>query len=493
MSQAEQWQTESAGIESLDEFADLLKGTFRPRTDDAVTEAQKGVKTLVEMALKNTALISNDATTTIRKMIEDIDEKLSAQINEIIHHDDFQRLEGAWRGLKHLLDNSETGTDLKIKVMHITKDELATEVAKPDWDHTPLFRKIYEDGYGVLDGDPVASIVADFHFNHNQQDVKILQGLGKIAAATHAPLIAGAAPSLLDMDDWAELPNPKDLAGVVDTPQYQAWQALRESDDARYIGLAMPRFLSRIPYGEENPVKEFNFKEDIDLANSSQFCWSNAAYAMAANITRAFKIYGWCSLIRGVESGGLVENLPTYSIKTDTGGYASQCPTEVSVTDRRELELANLGLMPLVYKQNSNAAAFLSAQSLHKPKKSEGINADAANKNAQLGARLPYLFACARFAHYLKHMVRNKVGSYMERDDMEDWLTSWINNYVASSASPNEAEKARQPLKEAKVTVVEVPGNPGMYAAKFHLRPHYQLEGTNVSLSLVSRLPADAQ
>lgn len=482
----------AAEATNLDEFAALLDRDFAPKSNEMRTEAHKAVQTLAEMALKKANLVPEEAVNQIKEMIEEIDRKLSDQVNEILHAAEFQKLEGAWRGLKHLLDRSETGADLKIKVMPISKKELRKELSKfgeSEFDQSPLFKKIYEQGYGVLGGDPVASIVADFHFDHGAADVKILQGMAKIAASAHAPFIAGVSHTLFNLDDWTDLPDRKDLANIMTTPPYAAWRALRESEDARYIGLAMPRFLARTPYGADNPVDEFDFTEKINSDNSGDFCWANSAYAMAANITRAFKEYGWCSRIRGVESGGAVEDLATYTFPTDKGGYASQCPTEVSITDRREMELANAGLMPLVYKQNSNMAAFIGAQSLHQPAVYD--NPDA-SKNAQLGARLPYIFACARFAHYLKHMVRNKVGSYMEKDDMERWLGSWINQYVETSAGASEAQKARKPLGAAEVEVVSDPENPGMYSAKFFLRPHYQLEGTNVSLRLVSKLPSQA-
>ena len=402
-------------------------------------------------------------------------------------------MESAWRGLHFLVSRTETGADLKIKVMNISKKEIRKTLAKypgTDWDQSPLFKKLYESGYGVLGGDPYAAIVGDYQFDHSGADVDILRGMAQIAAAAHAPFIAGTAPSLLDLDSWQDISKRKDLATLFQTPPYAEWRALRESEDARYIGLAMPRFLARRPYGKNNPVDEFDFEEETNGADETKFAWANSAYAMAANITRAYKNYGWCSRIRGVESGGAVENLPTHSFPTEKGTYAEQCPTEVSITDRREMELANLGLMPLIYKQNSNMAAFIGAQSLHQP--AEYDNPDA-TKNAHLGARLPYMFACSRFAHYLKHMVRNKVGSYMEREDMEKWLGGWIQQYVNNQSGASDEQKARRPLASAEVQVSEDPENPGQYSAKFFLRPHYQLEGVNVSLRLVSKLPSEAQ
>ena len=478
---------------SLDTFTELLDKEFKPTNDYARQEVQKAVQTLAQQALARADVVPAEVVNTIKSMIAEIDEKLTAQINEILHHPEFQQMESAWRGLHFLSSRTETGPELKIRVMNISKAELRKELAKypgTDWDQSPLFKKLYESGYGVLGGEPYAALVGDYYFDHSGPDVDVLRGMGQIAAAAHAPFISGTAPSLLNLDDWADIGKRKDLATLFQLPPYAEWRSLRESEDARYIGLALPRFLARRPYGANNPVDEFDFEEETNGADASRFCWTNASYAMAANITRAFKLYGWCSRIRGVESGGAVENLPTHTFKTEKGGYAEQCPTEVSITDRREAELAGLGLMPLIYKQNSDMAAFIGAQSLHKPVEYEDPDA---TRNAHLGARLPYMFACCRFAHYLKHMVRNKVGAYMEKDDMQRWLGNWIKQYTLTSERATEQEKARRPLAQAAVAVEEIPDNPGAYSAKFYLRPHYQLENVNVSLRLVSRLPAEAE
>ena len=398
----------------LDSFLAEVDTKFNPRTDEMRTEIQSAVQTLAKVALRSGKIVPEQVVNTINGMIAEIDRKLSEQINEVLHHEEFQRMEGAWRGLAHLLGRSETGATLKIKVMPISKTELRKELAKTadsEFDQSSLFRKLYGGGYDVLGGEPYAAIVADYHFDHGAADVKIMQGMARIAAAAHAPFIAGASPSMFNLDDWTQLPDRKDLANIQTTAPYAAWRAFRESPDARYVGLAMPRFLARTPYGAQNPVDEFSFTESIDTNDHSQFCWANSAYAMAANITRSFSESGWCSRIRGVESGGAVEDLSTFDFPTDKGGFSAQCPTEVSIGDRREKELSDAGLMSLVYKQNSNMAAFISAQSVYKPPKYDGQNGEDATKNAALGARLPYMFACCRFAHYLKHMVRNKVGS----------------------------------------------------------------------------------
>jgi type VI secretion system protein ImpC len=293
----------------------------------------------------------------------------------------------------------------------------------------------------------------------------------------------------MQMDSWQELSNPRDLTKIFQTPEYAAWRSLRESEDSRYLGLAMPRFLARRPYGaKSDPVEEFDFEEDVEGAEHNKYCWANAAYAMATNITRAFKLYGWCTRIRGVESGGAVENLPTHTFPTDDGGVDMKCPTEIAISDRREAELAKNGFMPLLHRKNTDFAAFIGAQSLQKPAEYHDPDATA---NANLSARLPYLFAVCRFAHYLKCMVRDKIGSFKERDDMQRWLNNWIMNYVlANPESAGETAKAMAPLAAAEVVVEEVEGNPGYYTSKFYLRPHYQLEGLTVSLRLVSKLPS---
>ena len=329
-------------------------------------------------------------------------------------------------------------------------------------------------------------LIGDYEFDHGPQDVQLLGDLAQVAAAAHAPFIAAAAPGVLGMESWNELANPRDLTKIFQTPEYAAWRSLRESEDSRYIGLCMPRFLSRLPYGEKTvPVDEFHFEEDVEGADSSKFCWSNAAYAMATNITRSFKMYGWCSRIRGVESGGAVEGLPAYTFPSDDGGVAMKCPTEIAISDRREAELAKNGFMPLIHKKNSDFAAFIGAQSLQKPQEYDD---PAATANANLSARLPYLFASCRFAHYLKCMVRDKIGSTMSKDQLAGWLTSWISKYVGPSGA-SEDYKATHPLSEAKVVLEENEENPGYYSAKFFLKPHYQLEGLTVSLRLVSRVP----
>ena len=480
----------AAAPEQLNEFESLLNKEFRARDTQKQSAVQTAVRALAEQALGSTQLISGDVTKTISGMIAELDKKLSEQINLIIHHEDFKALEGSWRGLHYLVNNTETDEMLKIRVLNISKNDLKKTLKKFEgtaWDQSPIFKKLYEEEFGTAGGAPYGCLIGDYFFDHSPEDVKMLGNMAQVASAMHAPFIAGAAPTVMAMDSWQELSNPRDLTKIFQTAEYASWRSLRESEDSRYIGLAMPRFLARLPYGAKTvPLEDFDFEEDTAGADHNKYTWSNAAFAMGVNITRAFKLYGWCARIRGTESGGIVEGLPVHTFPTDDGGVDMKCPTEIAITMRREAELAKNGFMPLTHYKNTDYAAFIGAQSLQKPAVYED---DDATANANLAARLPYLFATCRFAHYLKKMVYDKVGSFKERKDMEEWLNKWISQYTVDSSASEEV-KARYPLAEAKVEVLEVPGNPGYYTSKFWLRPHYQLEGLSVSLRLVSKLPS---
>jgi type VI secretion system protein ImpC len=475
-----------------DEFAALLKQNFRPRTERAATEIDNAVRTLAEQALADASLVKSDVLDTIGDMIAQLDKKLSAQMNEILHAPEFQQLEGAWRGLKHLVFSSETDAQLKIRVMNVSKKELYRHLRlypNAAWDQSPLFKKIYEEEFGQLGGQPYGCLIGDYSFSHQAPDVQLLRDLSKIAGAAHAPFFAAADSTLMGMDSWNELMNPRDLSKLFDTPDYAAWRSLRDSDDARYVGLCMPRVLARVPYGAKTePIEEFAFEEDTDGHKGEKYGWMNAAYAMAVNINRAYKEYGWCARIRGVQSGGEVEDLPTHTFPTDDGGVDLKCPTEIAISDRREAELAKSGLIPLIHRKNSDRAAFIGAQSLFKPKAYQ--NNPEATASSNLSSRLPYMFACCRFAHYLKVMVRDKVGSYYEKEQLQRWLTNWISEYIdGDPKNSSELVKCRRPLAGAKISIMENEENPGYYSAMFELRPHFQLEGMDIGLRLVSRLP----
>jgi type VI secretion system protein ImpC len=483
--------TQEITLDSVIEEAGAAVGA---RTEGQKTEVERQVKTLAEWVLSKTDVVDrSNLSATIAALIAEIDRKLTEQVNKIIHNEKFQKLEGTWRGLYHLVNNTETDEFLKLKVFNISKKEL-TEVFKRydgvKWDQSPLFKKIYQEEYGTFGGHPFGAFVGDYYFDHSPQDVLTLGGIAQVAASSHVPFIAASSPQLLGMESWQELVHPPDITKIFENKAYLPWKALRESEDARYIGLTMPRFLARLPYGSKTvPVEGFHFEEDTEGADSSKYVWSNAAFAMGANITRAFKLYGWCTQIRGRESGGTVASLPCHTFPTTDGDTDVKCPTEIAIPDTREAELAKNGLIPLCYVKNSTDAVFVGAQSLQKPKVFQGKGAAEANTNANLSARLPYMFATCRFAHYLKCMVRDKVGAMMERVDVQRYLQDWINNYVLPNPEDaNQELKARKPLAGADVEVKEIEGNPGYYNAVFRLRPHFQLEGVNVSLRLVGKL-----
>ena len=489
---------EGAETAEASEFSALLKQSFKPRTERAATEVENAVATLVRQALSDTNLIRDDVLDTIEEMIARIDEKLTAQVNAVIHAPEFQKIESAWRGLNYLVMNSETDASLKIKVMNVSKQEVSRNLKLfpgARWDQSPLFKKVYEAEFGQLGGEPYGALVADYHFSHLTQDVQLLRDLGKIASAAHAPLFAGAEPTLLGMDSFSELANPRDIGKIFDTPDYGPWKSLRDMPDSRYVGLCMPRVLARVPYGAKTePVEEFAFEEETDGHAGEKYAWMNAAYAMAVNINRAYKECGWTVRIRGVQSGGEVMNLPNHTFPTDDGGVDLKCPTEIAISDRREAELAKAGLIPLIHRKNTDKAAFIGAQSLYKPKSFFGEKGVEATASDNLSSRLPYMFAVSRFAHYLKCMVRDKIGSTKETAQLTKWLQEWINQYVdGDPTNSSEQTKARKPLADARVDIFPDEENPGYYSAKFYLRPHYQLEGMDIGMSLVSRLPAPKQ
>ena len=493
MTATEQLQSQESQTTTLaaDSFSSLLQREFKPRSEQASDALHTAVQTLAEQALGSVHLIADDTLSTIEALIAAIDSKLSSQVNAILHHDAFQKLESSWRGLHHLVSNTETDEKLKIRFINISKAEVARELKKfkgAAWDQSPLFKKIYEHEYGQFGGEPFGALIADYYFDNSPPDVELLASIAKIAAAAHAPLISAADPGALLMDSWQELANPRDLGKIFQTPEHAAWRNFRSSEDSRYVGLTLPRFLGRIPYGAKTaPVDDFNFAE-VTKGDSANYLWVNAAYAMGLNINQSFKQFGWCSQIRGIESGGAISGLPVHTYPSEDGGVDMTCPTEIAISDRRELELANNGFMPLVHCKNTSIAAFIGAQSLHSPQQYDDPDATA---NARLAARLPYLFATCRFAHYLKCIVRDKIGSFKERADIEEWLNSWIMRYVElNPATASDAAKARKPLSAAEVVVEEDQDNPGFYRAKFFLCPHYQLEGLTVSLRLVTKLPS---
>ena len=450
------------------------------------------VKEFVAQVLDGSMTVAKDAEMMINARIAQIDHLLSLQLNEILHHPSFQRLEGTWRGLKYLMDNSETGVGLKIRVLNATKKELLRDIEKaPEFDQSALFKKIYEEEYGVFGGAPFGALVGDFEFGKHPEDMALLEGVSHIAAQAHAPFVSAAAPDLMNLESFTSLDAPRDLAKIFDSTEYAKWKSFRQSEDSRYVALTLPRTLARLPYGADTkPIDEFRYEEHVDGTDHSKYLWMNASYALGAKMTQSFSLYGMCVAMRGVEGGGLVEGLPAHTFATDEGDQALKCPTEVPITDRREKELADLGFVPLVHCKGTDYAAFFSAQSCQKPKT---YDTDSANANARLSTQLPYIMAASRFAHYLKAMMRDKIGSFMSREEAERFLNRWITRYVTPDDTASPATKAERPLREARVDVSEVPGKPGVYRAVAFLRPHFQLDELTVSLRLVAELPAPAK
>jgi type VI secretion system protein ImpC len=460
--------------------------------DAAAKERGKDlVKQFVGEVLRGTVRIGADTEAMINARIAQIDALISSQLNEIMHHPDFQKLEGTWRGLKYLLANTETGTQLKIKVMNVSKKDLLKDLQKaPEFDQSALFKKVYEEEFGVFGGTPFGALIGDYEFGKSGQDIELLEKVSQVAAAAHAPFITAASPEMMNMESFTQLDAPRDMGKVFDTTEYAKWKSFRASEDARYVALTLPRILIREPYGKETvPVEAFDFEERVDGTDHSKYLWANSAWALGSRITQSFATYGWCATIRGVESGGLVDGLPVHNFKTESGDIAMKCPTETPISDRREKELADLGFAPLVHCKGTDYAAFFSVQSAQKPKV---YDSDAASANARISAQLPYIFAVSRFAHYLKSMMRDKIGGFTSRDEIERFLNRWINNYVVSNDDVGFAMKAKNPLKEARIEVVEVPGKPGAYRAVAFLRPHFQLDELSMSMRLVADLPAAA-
>ncbi|HRC85441.1 MAG TPA: type VI secretion system contractile sheath large subunit [Thermoanaerobaculia bacterium] len=470
---------------------DIIAKGKMARDESQKAHARDLVGEFVHQILTEGMTVGRDTMASIEDQIAKIDALLSAQVNEILHHPEFQALEATWRGLHYLVMNTETSTSLKLRLFNITKGELLKDLESAvEFDQSNLFKKVYEEEYGTFGGHPFSFLVGGYEFGRHPQDVALLEKMSSVAAAAHAPFIAGAAPALFDMADFTELGNPRDLAKIFDSTELIKWNSFRASEDSRYVALVLPHFLLRLPYGPETlPVEEFRLVEDVDGTLHNRYLWGNAAYALAQRITNAFALYGWCAAIRGVEGGGKVEGLPAHIFKTDEGDKALKCPTEIAITDRRENELNNLGFIALCHRKGDDYAVFFGGQSTQKPKL---YDTNEANANARISARLPYMLAASRFAHYLKVMCRDKVGSFQTRDTLALYLNRWINNYVLASDNAGQELKARYPLRDARIDVSDVPGKPGAFRAVAFLRPHFQLEELTTSIRLVAELPPPA-
>lgn len=493
MSDAQKAAAQSSG--SLEELGllDQIVAEGKLGTDPASRERGKNmVKEFVQQVLEGSMAVSKDTEAMINARIAQIDHLLSIQLAEILHHPTLQKLEGTWRGLKYLMDQSETSDMLKIKILNVSKKELLRDLQRaPEFDQSALFKKVYEEEYGIFGGAPFAALIGDYEFTKSPEDIELLERVSGVAAASHAPFLTAASHEMFNIEGFASLDQPRDLGKIFDTTEFAKWKSFRASEDSRYVGLCVPRILMRLPYGKDTkPVDAFNFEEGVDGTDHSKYLWGNAAYALGARLTTAFALHHWCAAIRGVEGGGLVEGLPVHNFTTDEGDVAMKCPTEVPITDRREKELADLGFVPLVHCKGTDYAAFFSVQSSQKPKL---YDKDAATANARLSSQLPYIFAVSRFAHYLKAMMRDKIGSFMSRSDCENFLNRWIAQYVTVDDNASQTVKAQYPLREARVDVSEIPGKPGAYRAVAYLKPHFQLDEINISLRLVAELPPSAR
>ena len=490
--QDEQQAQAKAVVEEKNLLDQILDEGKLVRDESQRAGAKDLISEFVGQIMEGTMTVSKDTEAMINSRIAQIDKLISAQLNEVMHQPDFQKLEGSWRGLNYLVMKSETGERMKIRVMNASKKDILKDMEKAsEFDQSALFKKVYEEEYGMFGGASYGALIGDYEFSAHPQDMALLGKISEVAAAAHAPFISAAAPQLFNWDSFEELGGPRDLTKIFSGADYAKWRSFRDTEDSRYVSLALPHILMRLPYGQANvPVEAFNYEEEVDGRDSSKYLWGNAAYALGTRLTDAFAKFSWCAAIRGVEGGGLVEGLPTHTFKTDEGDVALKCPTEIAITDRREKEFADLGFVPLVHCKGTDYAAFFSTQTANKPKV---YDSDAANANAKLSSQLQYLLATSRFAHYLKSIMRDKVGSFMTRQNAEDFLNKWISNYVLLDDNASQEMKSKYPLREARIDVTEIPGKPGAYRAVSFLKPHFQLDELSVSLRLVAELPPPAQ
>lgn len=487
-------QTAAAAAAQEGESLSILDQAIAATKQTEPDRAQELLKTLTAEALAGSVTFDKNLGATINKAIAAIDAKISKQLNAIMHHENFQKLEGTWRGLNYLVMNSETSSTLKIRLLNVSKRELYKDLSKAvEFDQSNIFKKIYENEFGSPGGEPYGALIGDYEFTNHPEDIELLTGMSNVAAAAFAPFVSAASPKLFGFDDFTELSKPRDLEKIFDSIEYAKWRSYRDSEDSRFVTLTMPRTLARLPYGAATkPVEEFDF-EEAPIENGvakpmshSEYSWMNSSYVLGARLTAAFAQYGWCTAIRGAEGGGKVDNLPSHVFTSDDGDADQKCPTEIGVTDRREAELSKLGFLPLCHYKNTDYAVFFGAQTTQKAKKYDRPEATA---NAAISARLPYIMASSRFAHYLKIMGRDKIGSFLEASDCEAWLNRWVLNYVNGNAAAGQDMKARYPLAEAKIQVKEIPGKPGAYNAIAHLRPWLQMEELTTSLRMVARIP----
>ena len=474
---------------------DAFLETIVERTQIAQSPAERGravdvIGQLVKEVMAGTIVVSDGLARSIDMRIAEIDDLISAQLSAVMHAPAFKQLESSWRGLRYLCDHATASGGVKIKLFNATRAELAKDFrAAVDFDQSALFKKVYEEEFGTFGGSPFGALVGDFEFGRLPEDTYLLDQMAHVAAAAHAPFIAAAGPGMFGLSSYADLGRPRDLAKAFEATEYVKWRSFRASEDSRYVGLTLPRFLGRLPYHPVDglPTEGFSFHEQVDGTDHERYLWCSSAYAFGARLVDAFSEYGWCAAIRGVEGGGPVEDLPAHTFKTGEGELALKCPTEVAITDRREKELSDLGFISLVHCKHTDFAAFFGAQSVQKAVR---YTSDAANANAMLSTQLQYIMAVSRIAHYLKAMMRDKIGSFASATSVETYLNDWISQYVLLDQNANHETKAQYPLSEARIEVAETPGRPGVYRAVAFLKPHFQLDELSVSLRLVAELPA---
>jgi type VI secretion system protein ImpC len=486
---AEATETQAAAAAGEGSLLDQIveKGKMA-RDDSQKVRAKDLVGEFVHQILDEGMTVSRDTLAMIQVQIGKIDELLSKQLNEVLHNPEFQKLEASWRGLHYLVMNTETSTRLKLRLLCASKAEIFKDLDQAlEFDQSILFKKIYEEEYGTFGGNPFSLLIGDFEFGRHPEDMALLEKIAGVAAAAHAPFIAAASPRLFDMEAFTELGNPRDLAKLFESTELIKWRSFRTIEDSRYVTLVLPHILLRLPYGPNTvPTEDFKLVEDTDGKDHSRYLWGNAAWALGQRITNAFALYGWCAAIRGVEGGGMVTGLPAHTFKTDEGDIALKCPTELAITDRREKELDSLGFVSLCHCKGTDYAAFFGGQTTQKAKM---YDTNAANANALISARLPYVLAASRFAHYLKVICRDKVGSFQTKDTLSTHLNRWISAYILGTDDAGQELKAQYPLREARIDVFDVPGKPGAYRAVAFLRPHFQLEELTASIRLVAELP----
>ncbi|MET3117218.1 type VI secretion system protein ImpC [Undibacterium sp. GrIS 1.8] len=481
--------TASAGTTELGLLDEIVEQSKVAKSLVEHARAKDIISELVSQVLQGTVVVSENLAATIDARVAELDQLISKQLSAVMHAPEFQKLEGSWTGLNYLVKNTSTSQNLKIKMMNVTKKELVKDFQSAlEFDQSAMFKKVYEEEFGTFGGAPFGALIGDFEVTRQPEDMYLIEQMSHVAAAAHAPFISAASPELFGLETYSDLGKPRDLSKVFDTVEYAKWKSFRESEDSRYVGLTLPRFLGRLPFNPRDgaTVEGFNYVEDVDGTDHAKYLWCNAAYAFGTKLTKAFDDFGWCAAIRGVEGGGLVEDLPTHTFKTDEGEVALKCPAEIAITDRREKELSDLGFISLVHCKDTDYAAFFGAQSTQKAKK---YNTDSANANAVLSAQLQYIFAVSRIAHYMKAMMRDKIGSFAAASNVEDFLNRWLTQYVLLDDNASQEQKAQFPLREASVQVSEVPGRPGVYRAVSFLRPHFQLDELSVSLRLVAELP----